>query len=202
MSNTDSKSLLHKVSAVISTVGNPLITFSLFIMYVTSQSMDCASAALMSLLIIGGVTIPISINNYVKTKSGKYTNYDVSDREQRQGFYHILLVLIGVVTGILFLTNQPAPFRYGSLVFYVMVIVSYIINYRLKVSMHTSVSIYLGCTLLLINVKAGVAMLVFAVLIGLSRLVLKRHTVAEVVAGLVLGSLFGALNIWVQLNIR
>ncbi|MFM2305638.1 MAG: hypothetical protein RLZZ367_307, partial [Bacteroidota bacterium] len=112
MSNTDSKSLLHKVSAVISTVGNPLITFSLFIMYVTSQSMDGASAALMSLLIIGGVTIPISINNYVKTKSGKYTNYDVSDREQRQGFYHILLVLMGVVTGILFLTNQPAPFRY------------------------------------------------------------------------------------------
>jgi membrane-associated phospholipid phosphatase len=198
---TQKKSLLHKASAVISTIGNPLITFSVFVLFITIKTMDGVSAALLSLLVIGGVAIPISINNYVKTKNGKYTNYDVSDREQRQGFYHFLLLLIGGVTGILYLTNQPAAFRHGSLVFFVMVIVSYIINYRLKVSMHTSISVYLGITLLLINFNAGLAMLVFAILIGLSRLVLKRHTVAEVVAGLIVGLLFGAANYWVQLNI-
>lgn len=194
-------SLLYKASLAISTIGNPLITFSVFVLFITLKTMDGVSATLLSLLVIGGVTIPISINNYVKTKNGKYTNYDVSDREQRQGFYHFLLILIGGVTGILYLTNQPAAFRHGSLVFFVMVMVSYIINYRLKVSMHTSISVYLGLTLLLINFSAGLAMLVFAVLIGLSRLVLKRHTVAEVVAGLVVGFIFGAANYWVQLNI-
>lgn len=194
-------SLLYKASLAISTIGNPLITFSVFVLFITLKTMDGMSAALLSLLVIGGVTIPISINNYVKTKNGKYTNYDVSDREQRQGFYHFLLVLIGGVTGILYLTNQPAAFRHGSLVFFVMVIISYVINYRLKVSMHTSISVYLGITLLLVNFNAGLAMLVFAVLIGLSRLVLKRHSVAEVVAGLAVGFVFGAANYWVQLNI-
>ncbi len=194
-------SLLYKASLAISTIGNPLITFSVFVLFITLKTMDGMSAALLSLLVIGCVTIPISINNYVKTKNGKYTNYDVSDREQRQGFYHFLLLLIGGVTGILYLTNQPAAFRHGSLVFLVMVIVSYVINYRLKVSMHTSISVYLGITLLLVNFNAGLAMLVFAVLIGLSRLVLKRHSVAEVVAGLAVGFVFGAANYWVQLNI-
>lgn len=163
--------------------------------------MEPVAAALLSLLVIGGVTIPISINNYVKTKRGIYTNYDVSDREQRQSFYRFLLLLLSVVTAILFLTNQPASFRFGSLVFLCMVIVSFIINYRLKVSMHTSISVYLGFALLLINLYAGVAMLLFSILIALSRLVLKRHTTAEVIAGFIMGILFGGFNFWLQLKL-
>lgn len=193
--------LLHKASAVVSTVGNPLITFSVFILFITLKTMEPVAAGLLSLLVIGGVTIPISINNYVKTKRGIYTNYDVSDREQRQSFYRFLLLLLSVVTAILFLTGQPASFRFGSLVFLSMVIVSFAINYKLKVSMHTSISVYLGFALLLINLYAGVAMLLFSILIALSRLVLKRHTVAEVIAGFIMGILFGGFNFWLQLKL-
>lgn len=196
---TENKNTLaYKTALFISAAGNPLITFSVFILFVTFKLFDAQKASWISLLVIGGVTLPVTVHSYRKTKKGHYTNFDISDRKQRENFYPFLLGLLSVSSVLLFVTGQPAGFCYGSLVFLAMVAVSFVINYRIKVSMHTSSSFYLALSLLKLSVTGGLLMLAFAFLISYSRLMLKRHTLIEVLAGGALGVAFGALNYWVQ----
>lgn len=191
--------LTYKTALFISAAGNPLITFSVFILFVTFKLFDAQKASWISFLVIGGVALPVTVHSYYKTKKGHYTNFDISDRKQRENFYPFLLGLLSVSSVLLFVTGQPAGFCYGSLVFLAMVAVSYLINYRIKVSMHTSSSFYLALSLLKLSVTGSLLMLAFAFLISYSRLILKRHTLPEVLGGGVLGVAFGALNYWVQL---
>lgn len=188
------KSLVYKLALFISTVGNPLVTVSVFIVFVSAALFTPAQAAWLSFLVVGCVAIPVAANNYFKTKKGHYTNFDLSDRKQRQNVYPRLLFLMAVITVILFATHQPVSFCIGSAVILAMMTASYVVNFWLKASMHTSISFFLAFGLFKLSLTGGVLMLAFAVLISVSRLVLKRHTIAEVLAGGLLGTAFGLLN--------
>lgn len=191
---SDKNTLTYKLASLVSTIGNPLITTSIFILFVTTKLFTPWQAAWISFLVIAVIAIPVAVNNYVKTRNGQYTNFDLSDRQQRQEVYPRLIFLIVLVTAVLFATGQPLGFCLGSLVFTLMMITSYLINFKLKVSMHTSISVFLAFCMFKLSITGGAAMLVFALSISISRLILKRHTPAEVLAGGLLGSVFGLIN--------
>jgi membrane-associated phospholipid phosphatase len=188
------KTAVYRIASVISIIGNPLVTISIFILFITSQLYSSLSAVWISSLVIGGVAIPVTVNNYRKVKSGEITNFDMSDREQRHTFYPRLIGLLAIVTLLLFVTQQPINFCIGGLIFLLMIVTSYAINFRLKISMHTSISVFLALTLFKLSFTGGVAMAVFALLISTSRLILKRHTPVEVISGALLGLVFGLIN--------
>lgn len=187
------KNTAYKIASWISIIGNPLVTVSLFIVFVSSVLFTPKEALWLSFLVIGCVALPVGVNNYLKTKKGHYTNFDLSDRQQRHDVYPRLIFLIALITAILFGTHAPISFCIGSLIFLGMMIGSYLVNFKLKASMHTSISFFLALSLLKLNIPAGILMLLFAALISYSRLVLKRHTLSEVIAGGLLGIVFGLL---------
>ncbi len=188
------KTLAYRVAAFISIIGNPLVTLSVFILFTTSKLYSNSNAIWISSLVIGGVALPVTWNNYRKVKSGELTNFDMSDRAQRQTFYPRLIFLLAAVTIILFLTHQPINFCIGSFIFLLMIITSWLINFKLKISMHTSISVYLALVLWKLTAIGGLMMFCFAILISGSRLILKRHSLAEVLAGIILGLTFGSLH--------
>lgn len=192
----DKKTLGHKIASVISVVGNPLITLSIFTLYITLKLFDGVKAGWISFLVIGGVAIPVAVYNYSRVKKGHITNFDLSDRKERHLVYPRLIFMVGLVTAIFFLTQQPMGFCLGSLVFLSMLVVSYAVNYKLKISLHTSISFFMALTLFKFGISEGLFMLVFAFLISVSRLVLKRHTLAEVLAGGLAGIVFGLGNLF------
>lgn len=185
------QSLLYKTAKVLSVVGHPLLTLSLFSMYVAFQKLPLNNAVTVTGLLIGGVAIPIAWQNYRRVRRGQYTNFDVSDQRQRAQFYPVLIGLMALVTALLFATGQPLAFGYGAVCLLGLLLVSYGINRFIKVSLHTSLSIFLTWAVYSLSPLFGVVMGVLAVLVALSRLVLKRHTLTEILVGALVGLITG-----------
>lgn len=191
-------SYLIPLANFVSVAGHPLITTSLFIVFVTFQQLPFNKAAIISSLMICGVILPITFQNYRKVKQGRFTNFDVSNRKQRTQFYYPLIGLLALVTGLLFATNQPRPFCYGVLFSLLLIVCAFLFNFFIKVSLHTAFSFFITWAISLINPVAGVGMVLFSLLIAFSRLILKRHTIPEVTLGALLGLLIGAGFYWLM----
>jgi membrane-associated phospholipid phosphatase len=123
--------------------------------------------------------------------TGRWSNIDVSVREQRGGLYRVALGATAAAAVAFAVEGLPVGVR-GSLIAFGLVLVSALVNLRLKISLHVAFAAYA------VGIAAGrrldvllVASLL-AVAIAWSRLVLRRHTPAEVLAGAVAGSIAGA----------
>jgi membrane-associated phospholipid phosphatase len=181
------KKTLFIISTWVSTLGHPLLTVAVFILFSTFHLFTYTTAFVMSATLFGLVILPITVWNYLKTKQGQYANFDVSIRPQRYSMY---LLIIGLLTGttlVFFATNQPASFCYGMLFSLGLFIISFVSNFFIKVSLHTALSVFLSIALMAITLPLGIAMTGFAVAIALSRYILKRHTISEIIAGMMIG---------------
>ena len=184
---------MKKIATYISTLGHPLLTIPLFILIVLFGNEDSSRAAPISFLIIGCVFIPVTIRLYIKSRNGSYTNFDVSDKIQRRSLYLFVVPLLLIVTIILFATNQSRNLCLGVLFALLLLILSQAINYFVKSSLHVSLNIYLSALIFTVNFKAGVAALLFTALISWSRVKLGRHSVKEVLFGLLIGTIIGLI---------
>ena len=184
---------MKKIATYISTLGHPLLTIPLFILIVLFGNEDSSRAAPISFLIIGCVFIPVTIRLYIKSRNGSYTNFDVSDKIQRRSLYLFVVPLLLIVTIILFATNQSRNLCLGVLFALLLLILSQAINYFVKSSLHVSLNIYLSALIFTVNFKAGVAALLFTALISWSRVKLGRHSVKEVLFGLLIGTIISLI---------
>jgi len=183
---------LTATAKFLSVAGHPLLTGSVFTVYIAYRQLPFFNAVLVTTLLIGGVVLPVSWQNYRRVKQGRYTNFDVSHQKQRHQFYYTLMSLLALMTGLLFLTGQPWPFCYGALAMLLLTVSSFLVNLFVKASLHTSVSLFITWALLLVSGPAAVGMAFFSLLIAVSRLILNRHTLTEIVAGALIGLLIGA----------
>lgn len=188
----------HKIANVISTVGHPLITIPLYVVIVLFAFEEVKRAAFISLLIVGGIFVPLSLRMYLKSRNGSYTNFDVSDRKQRKSLFVFILPLMVVVTFILYKTGQPDGIFLGVLFATILTIVSQVVNFFIKSSLHVSLSIFLSCLMMPLFFKLAIIMLLFTVLIGWSRVVLGRHTKQEVYFGACVGTIVSMVMLFYQ----
>ncbi len=185
---------LEKIAYRISIIGHPLVTISVFVLIYGYLFYDVKTTISAFLLIVFVVIMPITINNYWQAKKGLITNFDVSDRKQRATLYPYLLLLMAVMSGILYYYNYPESMRHGVLFFFFMLLVMSIINLKIKASLHAASSFYICMMIIKVNPIAGIVALPFSVVVAWSRLVLKRHTLPEIIAGSASGILFGLLG--------
>jgi hypothetical protein len=183
-----------KIAKIISTIGHPLLTIPIFVIIILFSYQDLQSAFLVSSLMIGCVFIPLTIKMYRGSKKGTYTNFDVSDRNERQNWYVAVLVSLLILISIFFLTNQSQAVRYNALFFLLLLSIAKIGNYFIKTSLHVSLHVFLSFLFMQINIEYGVLFLVFIFPIAWSRLVLKRHTLREVIYGGINGFAIGILS--------
>lgn len=130
---------------------------------------------------------------YRKQAKGTYTNFDVSDREQRQGWYWLVLGLLAGVTGVTYLTGQTYLLRLILLLATLLLVAAQLLNRFFKSSLHVSLNTYLAFLLLLFTPMVGVLLLLLVPIIAWSRWQLGRHTISELLLGGALGLLFGGL---------
>ncbi|GAA4354751.1 hypothetical protein GCM10023185_16870 [Hymenobacter saemangeumensis] len=177
---------LRRLAAVLSFLGHPLLAVPAFVGLLVGPQLSHRQAAwaLGSMLLL---VLPLGLWNLRQTKRGAYSNFDVSEARQRRSFYPVLLVLLGLGTAVLFWQQEGGPFRYGVLVVWAMLLLCYLLNFWLKVSLHAAISFFLaGAAVYLYPGWGGLALLL-AVLVAASRWVLDRHTPAELLAGAALG---------------
>ena len=178
---------MKKIANFVSVIGNPLYTIPLFVLIVMFGKEDFSKAVLISFLIVGCIFIPVILWMYIKSKNGKYSNFDVSDKHERKSLFWFAFPFISVITVLMFVTNQPRNISVSMLFALILVVVSQVTNFFIKSSLHVSLNIFLSALIFTVNYKIGIAVLFFTGILIWSRLKLERHTVKEVITGFVIG---------------
>jgi membrane-associated phospholipid phosphatase len=182
------------IAKFFSAAGHPLVVGPLYVVLMAFDKLSHQQALLLSGLVIGVVTIPIIIHNVIKVKQGVYTNFDVSQREQRKGFYPFLLALFACILGLMHWTDLPQEVMMQTGIFMGMLITSFVINFVLKASLHTAILFYITFSLLHVDLLLLMALMGLALLTAWSRVYTKKHQVPEVIVGGILGAVFGYLS--------
>src|SRR5690606_13324608 len=94
------------IARLISILGHPFLTVPLFVVFLLFSTEPTVRATYLSLLIIGGIFLPIGLKTIRGVRKGTYTNLDVSDQVQRQKWFIATTMLLLVVTIVIWLTNQ------------------------------------------------------------------------------------------------
>jgi membrane-associated phospholipid phosphatase len=182
-----------KIAKYVSVIGHPLVTIPVFVISVLFYLQDFKSALSTSILIVFGIIVPLTIKMYRGKKKGVYTNFDVSDQEERKSWYFFAIVLLSFTVIILFATNQSHAVRVGFLLSVLLLFSSQVVNYYIKCSLHVSFNTFLSFLILPVNMYVATLLFLFVVVIAWSRVYLRRHTIKEVTTGALLGTVFGLL---------
>jgi len=183
--------LKQRIARLISVVGHPLLTIPFYVIVILFSNEDFKKAIFLSSLIIGCIFIPLILRLYRKTSNGTYTNFDVSDRKQRKSVFVFIIPILCIVTFIIYKTGQSANLFLSVLMATILILISQLVNLRVKSSMHVSLNIYLSFLVMTVNYEFGILLFLFTGFIGWSRIALGRHTLKEVMVGGVIGLAVG-----------
>jgi membrane-associated phospholipid phosphatase len=179
----ESSPLNISLSKVLSTVLNPLFSLLFFFGFYAYKKMEYHMALKNLGLMIFFVIIPIFGWISWNVKSGRYTNMDVSDRKQRNSLYLFNFTIIAVYIAILNLTQQAFGFILINIFLLILMMTMHFSNFFIKSSMHTAFNVFVSVLFFNLNPYFGLAWLGLTVLLGISRIILKRHTLKEVIMG-------------------
>ncbi|QDP84083.1 phosphatase PAP2 family protein [Chryseobacterium sp. SNU WT5] len=176
---------LLKISKFISTVFNPINSL-LFYFVIYSLKNSSLKESLQNFLPIFLITIlPISGWILWNVKKKRYSDSDVSNRKQRKSLYFFIGGAISIYLLFIYLKFE----RIDWVLFFLLVLLllMQISNYLIKSSMHTAINIFVAALFFTISPLIGIFWLGVSVVVAISRIILKRHSPAEVFAGSFIG---------------
>ncbi|WP_288460924.1 phosphatase PAP2 family protein [uncultured Chryseobacterium sp.] len=174
-------SLLHKISRIISDFFNPLLSLFIFFVYMSFLKYSLKEAITSFLPILVIVIAPVIIWLVWNVKTGRYTNMDVSNRVQRKTLYIFIAAAVISYIGFNYLKNGQIDFV--MLFILILLFALQISNYFIKSSMHTAFNIFVAALFFALNTTMGIIWLGIAAIVGITRIILKRHTPKEVFMG-------------------
>jgi len=187
---------VNRVARLVSWIGHPLVFVTVSVIIVVTAELTLRAAWPVVAVLLLAVILPTAILLYLGVRSGQWQDADVSVREQRRRFYPRAIPISAVGVLVSYLTGAPWFIIKGSLVTLGLFIVAAIVNRRMKISLHAIFAFFCATILFRVNFFWGLAALALALLVFWSRLNLKRHVPAEMIAGTVLGVCGGIMAAW------
>ena len=188
-----------KFCKLISNFFNPLISLVIYYIY-SSFSGGSATSNIQFLPILFIIILPILFWLIYNVKVGKYSNMDVSNREQRKSLY---LFIAGVM--LLYLAYDYFIVEHLNLeiVFiFLLLIAMQISNYFIKSSMHTAFNVLVAAFLFVLNPLMGAVWMGISILVGYTRILLKRHSLKEVLMGAFLALVISLVYIFMYISMN
>ncbi|GEN74637.1 phosphatase PAP2 family protein [Chryseobacterium hagamense] len=173
--------LLYKLSKVISDFFNPLLSLFLFFAYMSFMKYSLKNSVLYFLPILLIIIAPVITWLVWNVKTGRYTNMDVSNRVQRKSLYVFIATCVVFYIAFNYFKNG-----YVDLVMLFILILLFalqISNFFIKSSMHTAFNVFVAALFFALSPTMGLVWLAIAILVGVTRIILKRHTPKEVFMG-------------------
>ena len=184
------RTIRRQVARWISILGHPFILIPALVAAVTVRRLPPERAALIVGIVVLVSVVPMLLLIARQVRSGAWTNYDVSVREQRIGLYPAALAIATATVLVLAWAQVPRPILQGVLATLLLIGIAALVNLRLKISLHTAFAVF---TALALWPSRGLVtgVLVLALAIAWSRLEMARHTLPEVIGGALLGAAVG-----------
>ncbi|MFC3157506.1 PAP2 superfamily protein [Chryseobacterium arachidis] len=174
-------SFTHKISKIISDFFNPLVSLFIFFIYMSVRNYSLHDSLIYFLPILLMIIAPVVIWLVWNVKTGRYTNMDVSNRIQRKTLY--IFIAVCVVAYLAFNYFKNGYIDFVMLFILILLFALQISNYFIKSSMHTAFNVFVAALFFALNSSLGFAWLGIAILVGITRIILKRHTPKEVLMG-------------------
>ena len=181
------------VSAIIHPVVFPLLTLAV-ITYTRTYSYH--AVLLVCLLAAVLTAAPVAALVAFQVARGRWTDLDVSVRQQRYALYPIGLLCALLMIGGLALVGAPRETIAAALALALANAIDGVINYAYKVSAHATAAAACATLLWLFVPGWGAPAALAAALVGWSRVELGRHTTGQVLLGWLVG-VVGALAVQV-----
>lgn len=191
-------SSLHIVSRLISDFFNPLVSLFIYFVYLSFKIYTFKEALIHFIPILLITILPIIVWIYWNVKTGRYTNMDVSNRVQRKSLYIFIAVCIVLYQLYHYIMNSSLDFV--MLFILVLLFALQYSNLYIKSSMHTAFNVFVAALFYDFDWRAGLFWLFIAALVGVTRVILRRHTVKEVFMGA--GIAFMVSFIYLYCNIQ
>jgi len=185
-------SSIQRVAFVFSTLGNPLLTSAFLLGAACLRLLNASRGVQVLLALLVLLLLPIALWNFGRVRSGHYSDFDVSRREDRWTLYPLIVGLPLIAAGILFMTGQPRSLWFGMLCASIMTAVAASVNRWIKISLHAAFAFFCAIAAARLSMAWVAPAVVFAVLVACSRFILKRHAVSELVLGTALGLAAGS----------
>lgn len=189
---------LIKISHYISVIFNPMNSL-LFFFAIFSLQNNTLKESVQNLLPILLITIiPISGWIFWNVKKKRYTDTDVSDRKQRKSLY--LFIVSALVVYLLYLYLRFDQIDWIILFLGILILLMQISNYFIKSSMHTAINLFVAALFFTVSPLFGLIWLGITIVVGISRIILKRHTPREVLSGTVISFFVSFIYLYVHIQ--
>lgn len=201
--NTSLTNTKEKIAKIISTiffpVFNSLVTFILIIFCNVDNSIR-QKFLFFTIAIVFFVAVPFVSMTILKVLD-KIKSFDVFERQKR--IFPMIIMVISYSIGFLILSSFEAPIflRALMLCYTVNTFIVLVITFWWKVSIH---SLAISGPIVALHFFFGniiVPFYLLIILVGYSRVVLKRHTVAQVLVGSIIGVFSTAIQIYFYLKL-
>ena len=137
------------------------------------------------------VAVIVGLYSLWQVRAGRWAHVDASRPRERSQLNLFLALLLFGAAGLLWALGQPPAVASGAGVMALLVLAAHLLRRWLKVSLHAAFAVF-AASLVWPSIVGVVLILALAAGVAWSRLVLRRHTLPEVLLGLFLGAAFGA----------
>jgi hypothetical protein len=187
---------LLRLARAISWIGHPLVFISVAVGVIVALRLANRAGLTVLLTLLVCIVLPMALLLFRGVRSGRWSDADVSVRKERTRFYPraIPISAIGVIA--LWFIRAPAFALHGAIATLALLVISALINFRIKLSLHALFAVYSSVILFSVNIVAGSVAIALALLVFWSRLYLGRHNVLEMMTGTLLGLAGGAGVVW------
>jgi membrane-associated phospholipid phosphatase len=146
--------------------------------------------------VIAAMLVPLGLFIWNRYSLGHWETVDASAPKDRPALYtaaFVLLIPIGIYFG---LRERSTEMVRGLAAVAILIGILAGMNRWIKLSVHMTLATFATIIILRLAPGFGATLLVFLLFLAWSRLVLSRHTAAEVIGGSLLGLIIGELTRW------
>ena len=194
------ESLLQRTAHALGYILHPAALMVLAILLLSAQLRHSVALTLLDMAILVAGLFPGLLYVYIKTRRGDFGHYHLLIKEERR--IALPLVFVGLVGSFVFyaLIGAPAIMIRCALVGLVVGAGAMAISRFWKISLHATIA--MGCAALFIPISSTlvVGLAVLGILVGISRLVVKHHTPAQVIGGWLYGFCLTGVLVWLLVS--
>lgn len=189
---------LIKISHYISAIFNPINSLLCFFVIFSLQNNTLKESIQNFLPILFITIVPISGWIFWNVKNKRYTDADVSDRKQRKSLYVFMISALAVY--LLYLYLRFNQIDWIILFLGILILLMQISNYFIKSSMHTAINLFAAALFFTISPLYGLIWLGITIVVGVSRIILKRHSPLEVLSGTIISIFVSFIYLYVHIQ--
>ena len=174
-------SLYLKICRFISNFFNPLVSLLIFFGYFSIRHYSFSAAVVHFLPVLLIIILPVIFWIIYNIKKGEYKDANVSERKKRTSLYIFIEVCIALYLIYRYLVEHETDVMIFFLL--ILLVAMHLSNYFLKSSMHVAFNVFAAALFFTENAWLGILWLFISAVVAFTRIVLKRHTLSEVLAG-------------------